>query len=199
MMAELEQAHKRRGFRMLGVQVLLGAAAAVAGMTIIRMVGGSEIVVALMIGLVPGVSERSIKKLLGGAVLAVVGYSVGAQVGMLVARSASGVPLGHWAITGAFIGLTAGIRRFPEQGSFSRFTGASAGFILGLVFGILGDIGGFFTIPASDLPLFFYLREISLLCAGIFINLAAGIASLLTAALHNRSSRRQTAAAEAHA
>lgn len=187
------------GLKLLGEKLLLGAGAAVLAMAIMRVVGGGEILVALLIGLVPGAAERSLKKLIGGAVLALVGYSVGARIGLLVARSTSGVPLGLWAVTGAFIGATAGIRRLPAQSSASRTSGFAAGILLGGLFGIMGDIGGFFTVPASGLPLFYYLREVSLLCAGVFINLAAALACMLALAVERRVSRAAAPAAEAEA
>jgi hypothetical protein len=186
----------KHGFKLLGIKILLGAAAAIVAMGMMRIFGGGEILVALLIGLVPGLAERSWKKLFGGAALALIGYSVGARIGYLVAKSASGVPLGHWAVTGAFIGMTAGIRKFSDQSSSSRIVGTVFGFILGFIFGIMGDIGGFFTVPANGLPLFYYLREVSLLCAGIFINLGAALAAMLALAIANRSRRRAMAAAQ---
>jgi hypothetical protein len=193
----IEMAPAKHGWKLLGVKVLLGACAAAGGMGMMRVAGGREILVALFIGLVPGIAEKSLKKTLGGALLALIGYSFGARVGILIAKSASGVPLGHWAVTGAFIALTAAIRRYPDQSRSSRNTGAITGIVLGLVFGILGDIGGFFTVPAHHaLPLFYYAREVSLLCAGVFINFAAGLASMLAMAAENRSRRRLVASAQ---
>ena len=193
----LERASAKHGWKLLGLKMLLGVAAAAFAMGIMRMAGGSELLVALSIGLVPGLAEKSPKKMLGGLILGFIGYSIGARVGMFVAKPANGVPLGHWAVTGAFIGLTAGMRRYPGQARSSRRMGAVAGCILGLAFGILGDIAGFFTVPAHHaLPLFYYAREVSLLCAGMFINMAAGLASMLAMVSENRSRRRLVAATE---
>jgi hypothetical protein len=189
MQEQKEAVPPRHGLKLLGVKVLLGAAAAVFAMILMRAAGGGEFMVALAVGLVPGIAERSPKKLLAGAVLGLVGYSIGARVGFLVAKSASGVPLGHWATTGAFIGATAGIRRHSDQPASARVAGGILGIFFGFVFGLMGDIGGFFTIPAYKLPLFYYLREVSLLCAGIFINLGAGLASMLAVAIERRAKR----------
>jgi hypothetical protein len=179
----------KQGLKLLLVRVILGAAAAGAAMALMRAVDRGEILVALFVGLVPGIVEKSFRKLVAGAVLALIGYGVGARVGVFIAKSASGVPLGHWAITGAFIGMTAGISRKPGQWfSFRvvvRSFGIVYGFVLGMVFGLMGDIGGFFTIPAYNLPLFYYMREVSLVCAGVFINLGVGVACILTASLDN--------------
>lgn len=179
----------KQGLKLLLVRVILGAAAAGAAMALMRVVDKGEILVALLVGLVPGIVDKSLKKLVAGAVLALIGYGAGARVGVLVAKSASGVPLGHWAITGAFLGMTAGISRTPGQWfSFRvvvRSFGIVFGFVLGLAFGLMGDIGGFFTIPAYKLPLFYYMREVSLVCAGVFINLGVGIACIITASLDN--------------
>ncbi|RJP19155.1 MAG: hypothetical protein C4520_13270 [Candidatus Abyssobacteria bacterium SURF_5] len=189
----------RHGLKLLGVKLILGIAAAFVAMAILRLFGGSELIVALCIGLVPGIAERSARKIVGGALLAVIGYQVGAHVGLAISKSASGVPLGHWAITGAFIGMTAGIRRFPGQAASSRITGGASGFILGLIFGIFGDIAGFLTISAPNLPLFYYLREVSLLCAGFFINFACALATMLAMVIARRSRGEAVAVQEAQA
>ncbi len=184
-----DRAVVKQGLKLLLVRIILGAAAAGAAIALMRVVNRGEILVALFVGLVPGIVDRSLKKLVAGAVLGLVGYNVGARVGVLIAKSASGVPLGHWAITGAFIGMTAGISRKPGQWfSFRvmvRSFGIVYGFVLGLIFGVMGDIGGFVTIPAYKLPLFYYMREVSLVCAGVFINLGVGVACILTASLNN--------------
>lgn len=177
------------GFRLLLAKMILGAVAAGVGMALMRVIGGGEIAVAILIGLVPGIAERSAKKIVAGAVLAAVGYIVGARVGTAVARSAS-ASLGHWAVTGAFIGLTSAISRREGRWFSTRVLapplGAACGLVLGGLFGFLGDITGLlavFSIP--NLPPFLYMRmtEISLLCAGIFINLGAALASGLEARL----------------
>lgn len=174
---------------MAAVKAILGAAAAVVAMALMRPFGMGEITVAVLIGLVPGIAEKSVPKVIVGAVLGLVGYSVGARVGATLARSFSGVPLGHWAVVGAFIGLTAGMVRQPGQWFSFRFRvwwlGCACGAVLGFLFGIMGDIGGFFTIPAYELPLFYYMREVSLICAGIFINLGVAIALVLASVIAN--------------
>jgi hypothetical protein len=179
----------KTGLKLLLVKIILGAAGAAAAMALMRVLSAGEILVALFIGLVPGVAERSVKKLVVGALLGVVGYIVGARVGMLVAKSASGIPLGHWALTGAFIGMTAGISRKPGQWFSFRIVvwslGAVYGFLFGLVFGIIGDIAGFLTVPMHSLGLFYYMREVSLMCAGIFISLGTAVADILSASIDN--------------
>jgi len=180
----------KRGIMLLVAKVILGALAAGAAMLLMRMVGNREVIVALFIGLVPGIAERSLKKLLLGAVLGFVGYTVGARISAAMAKSIiQEVPLGHWAIVGAFIGMTAGVCRSRGQWFSFRVIiwslGATYGFVLGLLFGFLGDIGGFFTLPAHSLGLHYYLREVSLLCAGVFINLGAALAAILAASLDN--------------
>ncbi len=189
MQTERDRAVVKRGLLLLVVKVILGALAAAAAMVLMRVAGSGEILVALFIGMVPGVAERSLKKLVAGALFAVVGYTLGARIGVLVAKSASGVPLGHWAVTGAFIGMTAGISRKRGQWFSFRIVvwslGAAYGFVLGLVFGVIGDIAGFFTVPTHFLGLYYYMREVSLLCAGIFVSLAAAVASILSASVDN--------------
>jgi hypothetical protein len=182
------------GFKLLFLKMGLGALAAVVGMLLMRLIGGGEIVVAVLIGLVAGLAERSRNKALAGVVLGVVGYMVGAQVGAAVAASGQGVPFGHWAVTGAFIGLASGMSRikdglFPAR-PLALIAGAICGLILGAILGFTGDIAGLaavFTI--SDLPSFIYMNttEISLFMAGIFINLGAGLASGLTGRLENKA------------
>jgi hypothetical protein len=180
----------KQGIKLLIAKVILGALAAAAAILLMRLVGRREILVALFIGLVPGIVEGSRKKLVYGVVLGLIGYSVGARVSAAVAKSfIEEVPFGHWAIVGAFIGMTAGISRSPGQWFSFRFVGwslgAMYGFALGFVFGSLGDIGGFLTFSAQGLGMHFYMREISLLCAGVFINLGAGLAAILAASLDN--------------
>jgi hypothetical protein len=153
-----------------------------------RLVGSREILVAVFIGLVPGIAEKSIKKIIYGAVLGAVGYVVGARVSAAIAKSViEEVPFGHWAIVGAFVGLTAGISRRRDQWFSFRFVvwslGAAYGCVFGLIFGFMGDIGGFFTVFSSKIGLFYYMREVSLLCAGVFINLGAGLAAMLANSL----------------
>lgn len=187
----------RHGFTLLIVKVILGAVAAGTAMLLIRAFNTGEILVAFFIGAVPGIAERSPKKLAAGALLGIVGYVAGANVGTLIARMAAGVPLGHWAVVGAFVGITAGIPRHPGQSVSSRAVGIAGGVVLGLVFGVLGDIGGFLTVPLSGhlgVDLFLYLREVSLACAGVFINLAAALASMLAMAASRRTQRVASAA-----
>jgi len=182
----------RHGFKLLIAKVILGALAACVAMLLMRVFNTGEILVAFFIGAVPGIAERSPKKLAAGALLGIVGYVAGANVGKFTARMTAGVPLGHWAVVGAFVGITVGITRHPGQSFSSRAVGIASGIVLGLVFGISGDIGGFLTVPASSrlgLDLFLYLREVSLVCAGVFINLAAALASMLAIALSRRAQR----------
>ncbi len=186
----LENGPVGHGWKLLGLKVLLGALAALVAMALMRVVGGGEALVAVFIGLVPGVAEKSPKKIAAGAVLGLAGYFIGAQVGLAISRRAQGVPLGHWAVVGGCIGLTSGLARHPNQSSSSRIAGAITGVIFGLVFGIMGDIGGFLTVPANALPLFYYLREVSLTCAGLFINLGAGLAAMIAAAVGKRAFRK---------
>ena len=191
----------KHGFKLLIAKVILGALAAGVAMLLMRAFNTDEMLVAFFIGAVPGIAERSPKKLAAGALLGIVGYVVGANVGKQVARMAAGVPLGHWAIVGAFIGMTAGIARNPGQSFSSRAAGIASGIVLGLVLGILGDIGGFLTIAPSSrlgLGLYLYLREVSLVCAGVFINLGAALASMLAMAV-SRKAQRVAAAAESPA
>ncbi len=180
----------KRGLKLLPVKMLLGAVAAIGGMLLFRVVGSREILVACFIGLVPGVSERSLKKFFYGVVFALAGYLIGGQISALLAkRLVPEVPFGHWAITGAFIGMTAGISTRKGQWFSFRFVllslGALWGFWLGFIFGILGDIGGFLTVSFEKFNLFYYMREVQLVFAGVFISLGAGIASILTLPLDN--------------
>ena len=195
-----EQRKGLTGFKLLCAKLLLGGVAAVIGMALMRVIGGGEIIVALLIGLVPGIAERSTKKIVAGAVLAVIGYYVGAQVGNAIAKSGQGVPFGHWAVTGAFIGLTSGFSRIEGKWLSPRplasIIGAICGLILGFAFGFSGDIAGLAaTFTSSEMAFYhFYMREISLLCAGIFINLGSALASGLTALLERKASGATEAA-----
>jgi hypothetical protein len=181
----------RHSLLLLILKVLLGAAAAVAGMLVMRVVGSREVIVALFIGLVPGVVEKSPKKIVYGAVFACIGYFVGARVGTALAKNIiQEVPIGHWGIVGGFIGLTAGISRTKGQWFSFRFIlwslGAVYGFLFGLILGLFGDIGGYMLIPFGEaLGLHYYTREISLLFAGIFINLGVAIAGIFMNSLDN--------------
>ncbi len=175
------------GLKLLCLKLILGALAAIVGLGLMRVLGGAEFVVAVLIGIVPGMAEKSPKKAGAGAVLGLVGYFVGARVGLAVGGT-EGIPFGHWAVTGGFIGLTGGISRreglwrSPRPGA--TLLGAACGFFLGFLFGFLGDIFGVaLTFTISGLPAFIYMRvtEISLVCAGIFINLAAAAGSGLEA------------------
>ena len=181
----------RHGFKLLILKAILGGLAAVIAMLLMRIVGSREILVAFFIGLIPGIAEKSPKKVVYGVVLALVGYAVGARVSAALAEKIiQEVPFGHWAIVGGFIGMTAGISRTKGQWFSFRFLvwtlGAFYGFVFGLIFGFLGDIGGFLTIPFGEsLGLHYYLREVSLLCAGVFINIGAALAAMLADALNN--------------
>jgi hypothetical protein len=181
------------GFKLLCIKLILGAVAAIVGVVLMRIIGGGEIIVALLIGLVPGIAERSLKKIIAGAILGLVGYTVGAQVGNAVARSTEGVPLGHWAITGAFIGLTSCISRVEGKWLSPRplasVVGAVCGLILGALFGVLGDLGGLLAAFTSSELAFYhlYIRETSLLLAGIFINFGSAMASGLTGRLERKA------------
>ncbi len=177
---------------LLIVKVVLGGVAAAAAIALMRVVGNKEVIVALFIGIVPGLAERSIKKIIFGALLGCIGYFVGARVASALAPKLidEAVPIGHWAIVGGFIGMTAGISRRPGQWFSFRFllfsVGAVYGFVLGLIFGLLGDLGGFMTVLAiEETPLMYYAREVSLICAGVGINLAAAIASIPLGTLDN--------------
>ncbi len=185
-----DRAIVKHGLKLLLVKVILGGVAAVAAMLLMRAVGNREILVALFIGLVPGIAERSLKVSLYGAAFAVIGYAVGGTVSAAIAkRGIEEIPLGHWAIVGGFIGMTAGISRSPGQWFSFRFViwslGAAYGFVLGLIFGFIGDIGGFFAIRADNLPFFYYYKEVSFICAGVFINLVVALVSIITASLDN--------------
>ena len=184
----------KRGIGLLIARVILGGLAAGLAILLMRAVGNREIVVALFIGLVPGIAERSLKTLVYGAILALIGYGVGGRVSAALAKSLiEEVPFGHWAIVGGFIGMTAGVSRSPGQWFSFRFVvwslGTVYGFIFGFVFGLLGDIGGFFTLPAHGLGLHYYMKEVSFLCAGVFINLGAAVAAILSASLDNGLAR----------
>jgi len=187
-----ERAAGIRGFKLLCLKLVLGALAAVVGMALMRLIGGGEIIVAILIGLVPGIAEKSTKKVVAGATLGLVGYLVGAQVGLAVARAGQGVPFGHWAITGAFIGLTSGMSRlegkFLSPRPLATVAGALCGLVLGGVFGFSGDIVGLLTsFGASEMSFFsFYMREVSLGCAGVLINLGAALASGLEGLLEKK-------------
>ena len=194
------------GFKLILLKMALGAVAAVAGMLLMRLVGGGGIIVAVLIGLAAGLAERSRNKALAGVVLAVVGYMVGAQVGGAVAGSGDGVPFGHWAVTGAFIGLASGLSRMEGRLLPARplalIVGAICGLILGGILGFPGDIAGLAAVfSISDLPSFIYMRttEVSLLCAGIFINLGAGLASGLEGRLEKKAESASEAAEPAEA
>ncbi|GAB4336917.1 MAG: hypothetical protein Kow0099_10120 [Candidatus Abyssubacteria bacterium] len=180
----------RRGIRLLVAKAILGTVAAAAAIAIMRVAGNREILVAVCIGLVPGIMDRSPKKLIFGIIFAILGYAVGARISVALGKLLiEEVPFFHWAITGAFIGMTAGFSSSKGQWFSFRWLiwtlGAAYGFLLGFVFGIMGDIGGFFTIVAPDLPLFYYMREVSLLCAGAFINIGAALATILATSLNN--------------
>jgi hypothetical protein len=181
-----------RGFKLLCVKLVLGAIAALVGIAVMRIIGGGEILVAILIGLVPGIAEKSTKKTVAGAILGLVGYIVGGQVGHAVARVVEGVPFGHWMVTGAFIGLTSGISRTGDRWLSPRplatFLGAFCGLILGAVFGFLGDGAGLLAAFTSSELAFYhlYMRESSLLLAGIFINFGSALASGLTASLEKK-------------
>ena len=110
-----EQRTGMRGFKLLCLKLALGALAAGIGMLLMRLVGGGEIVVALLIGLVPGIAEKSVKKIVAGGILGAIGYLVGARVGYAIAAAGPGVPFGHWATTGAFIGLASGLSRMEGR------------------------------------------------------------------------------------
>jgi hypothetical protein len=190
----------------LCMKLILGALAAIVGMVLMRILGGAEFVVAVLIGIVPGLVEKSPKKAVAGAALGFVGYFVGAQVGAAVGDSGQGVPFGHWAVTGGFIGLTSAISRreglWRSPRFLATFLGACLGFFLGFLFGFLGDIAGLaltFTVP--NLPSFIYMRvtEFSLVCAGIFINLAAAAGSGLEAKLDKKTLQAAETAEEAAA
>ena len=185
------------GLKLLGLKLILGALAAIVGLGLMRVLGGAEFVVAVLIGIVPGLAEKSPKKAGAGAVLGLVGYFVGARVGAAVGGT-EGIPFGHWAVTGGFIGLTGGISRREGLWRSPRFgatlLGAACGFFLGFLFGFLGDIFGVaLTFTISDLPTFIYMRvtEISLVCAGIFINLAAAAGSGLEARLDKKAQQAE--------
>jgi hypothetical protein len=179
--------------KMFFTKLILGALAAIVGMVLMRILGGAEFVVAVLIGTVPGLAEKSPKKAVAGAALGFVGYFVGAQVGAAIGRG-EGVPFGHWAVTGGFIGLTSAISRREGLWRSPRFLatllGACLGFSLAFLFGFLGDIAGLaLTFAVPDLPSFIYMRvtEISLLLAGIFINLGAAAGSGLEAKLDKKT------------
>jgi hypothetical protein len=176
---------------MLLLKVLLGGIAAVVGILLMRVVGSREVIVALLIGLVPGIVDKSPKKIICGAVFAVIGYTIGARVGTALAKNIiQEVAIGHWALVGGFIGMTAGLSRNKGQWFSFRFIlwslGAVYGFVFGLVLGLPGDIAGYLLIPVSEgIGLLYYTREINLVFAGVFINLGVGIAGILTGALDN--------------
>ena len=186
------------------LKLILGALAAIIGMVLMRVFGGAEFIVAVLIGVVPGLAEKSPKKAVAGAVLGFVGYFVGARVGAAVGNTGQGVPFGHWAVTGGFIGLTAAISRREGLWRSPRFLatllGACLGFFLGFVFGFLGDIAGLAaTFAVPNLPAFIYMRatEFSLLCGGIFINLGAAAGSGLEARLDKKTLQAAETAEEA--
>jgi hypothetical protein len=195
-----EQRKGLTGFKLLCAKLFLGGVAAVIGMALMRIIGGGEILVAILIGLVPGIAERSTKKIVAGAILGLIGYIVGAQVGNAVAKVVEGVPFGHWVITGAFIGLTSGISRIEGKWLSPRplasFLGAFCGMILGGVFGFLGDSAGLLaTFTSSEMTFYhFYMRETSLLLAGIFVNFGSALASGLTGRLERKASGATEAA-----
>ena len=101
------------GFKLLCLKLILGAVAAIVGLILMRVLGGAEFVVATLIGIVPGLAEKSAKKAVAGAALGFVGYYVGAHVGAAAGAAAwnplGGVPLFHWSVTGGFIGLTSAV------------------------------------------------------------------------------------------
>ena len=174
------------GFKLLCLKLILGALAAIVGLVLMRVFGGAEFLVATLIGLVPGMAEKSAKKGIVGAVLGFVGYYVGAHVGATVGDSGQGVPFGHWAVTGGFIGLTSAISRreglWRSPRLLATVFGAGCGLLLGAIFGFSGDIIGLAAVfTVSDLPSFIYMytTEFSLVCAGIFINLGAAAGSAL--------------------
>ena len=195
----MEEAHEheviKHGFRLLLIKVILGGVAAAVAMAMMRVVGHHELLVALLIGLVPGLAEKSLKKLGYGAILGVVGFVIGGRISAIMAKSIiEEVPFGHWAIVGGFIGITAGILRSSDEGFSFRSVGWSpagivAGIILCLILGFLGDIGGFLAIASNKAPLVLHMREVSLMCAGVFINLGAALASMLAMWLYNRRGR----------
>ena len=181
----------KHSLKLLLLKVILGGVAAVAAMLLMRVVGSREVIVAFFIGLVPGIVEKSPKKTVYGAVLAIIGYAVGARVGTALAKNLiQEVAIGHWALVGGFIGMTAGMSRNKGQWFSFRFIlwslGAVYGFLFGLVLGLPGDIAGYLLIPVGEgLGLHYYTREINLFFAGVFINLGVAIAGILTGALDN--------------
>jgi len=181
----------KEGIKLLIAKMALGAIAAGVGIALLRVAGGREIIVAILIGLVPGIVDRSPKKLVYGLLFAAVGYSVGGRISAALAKSLiQEIPLGHWAIVGGFIGMTAGISRLRGQWFSFRFVvwslGAAYGFFFGLIFGFFGDIGGLLAIEVGEgLGLQYYMKEVSFVCAGVFINLGAAIASILAGSLDN--------------
>jgi hypothetical protein len=187
-----DRASVKKNLLLLIVKVLLGGAAATFAIALMRVVGNKEVIVALFIGLVPGLAEKSIKKAILGALFGCIGYFIGARVASALAPMLihEAVPVGHWAVVGGFVGMTVGISRKPDQWPSFRFMlfslGAVYGFALGLVFGLLGNTGGYMAVLAlGETPLMYYAGEISLICTGMSINLAAAIASIPLGALDN--------------
>ena len=86
MEARRDRAVVKHGLRLLIIKAVLGGAAATAAMLLMRVVGSREVLVALFIGLVPGIAERSLKMLLYGAVFAIVGYVVGGHISAAIAK-----------------------------------------------------------------------------------------------------------------
>ena len=205
MVGERDRIVVKRSLKLLILKVILGGVAAVAAMLLMRVVGSREVIVALFIGLVPGIVERSLKKFLYGAAFAIIGYIIGGRIsGALAKTIIQELPLGHWAIVGGFIGMTAGIAHSKGQWFSFRFViwslGAAYGFILGAVFGFLGDVGGFLTMTSGEsLGLHLYVREISLLCAGVFLNFGAALTCILTDSLDHGLWRVARAVEEAEA
>lgn len=189
----------KHGFQLLLIKVIIGGLAAVVAMVVMRVVGNHEVLVALLIGLSPGLAEKSLKKLVYGAILGTAGFIIGGHISAIMAKSIiQEVPLGHWAIVGGFIGITAGILRSSDEGFSFRSAGWSrggiaAGIIICLIFGFLGDIGGILAIMANQGTLVYYMREVSLLCAGVFINLGAALASMFATWLYNKRARAAAA------
>ncbi|MBI4831427.1 MAG: hypothetical protein HY801_07710 [Candidatus Lindowbacteria bacterium] len=202
MQAKPDSVAVERSAKALIAKAILGGVAAATAMLLMRVIGSREVLVALFIGLVPGIAEKSFRKVAAGAILGIFGYVVGARISLVIARSLFGVPLGLWSVTGAFIGLTAGILYAAQSTPFRlsiRLRGCVYGFLFGLMFGILGDIGGYFTIVANRLGfgfgLFYYMTEFSLLCAGIFINLGVALATAFSESSNRHAARSAEKAA----
>ena len=149
--------------RFLGV--LAGALAGILSYAVIAPLHSSwwEIVGALLIGLVPGLVQRSARRALLGSAACAAGWLLGAVAfGIWM-----DLGMGAWLLAGAFLGAAAGVFSF----SVPR---AIAGAALGLLAGLLGEISRYATLAVHGLRTA-DMQLLLLVSAGVLLNAAAAL------------------------